>query len=129
MKKKLLLEILFTAGLVLIPTFFVYNYLVRIPSFWNAQNIWSIILAVGWVIVASGYYHQGSLVHARKNAQNVSIFLPIAVFFIQCVLFVKGVYYKDWSLIWGALIVNSGVVFSLYQIAKAKSFFGKRKGV
>lgn len=74
----------------------------------------------GWVIVSLGYFHQGWLVHSGKNAEHVSIVLPVAVFSVQCILFVKGIFYGDWSLIYGAVIVNSGVVFSLYQIIKAR---------
>ncbi len=120
MRKKIIFEILLAIALVLIPTFFAYNYLANIKVFWNSQIIWSSILIVGWFIVALGYFNQGWLVHKSKNAKNVSFFLPIAVFFIQCVLFVKGIHYKDWSLVIGALVVNSGVVFNLYQIIKAK---------
>jgi len=79
------------------------------------------MLALGWVIVSLGYYHQGWLVHKSKSAEHVSIVLPVAVFMVQCILFVKGIYYKDWSLILGAVMVNSGVVFSLYQIIKSRS--------
>ncbi len=122
MSKKIFLEILLTAALVLVPTYFVYNYLLDRQGFWNTQTIWSIILACGWLVVSLGYYNQGSLVHASKSAKNVSVFLPIAVFFIQCVLFVKGIHYKDWSLVWGALVVNSGVTFNLYQIIKVRNF-------
>ena len=114
--KKLLIEILLSAAFVFGATFVVYNFLSGISPFWDTQLIWSIILALGWVIVAAGYYHQGWLVHTKKSSANVSIVLPIAVFFIQCVLFVKGIYYQDWSLVWGAVVVNSGVTFSLYQI-------------
>ncbi len=118
--KKLFPEILFSAVFVFGATFIVYNILKGISPFWNTQFVWSVVLAVGWVIVAAGYYHQGWLVHAKKSSANVSVVLPIAVFFIQCVLFVKGIYYQDWSLVWGAVVVNSGVVFSLYQIMRAK---------
>ena len=88
--------------------------------FWNAQSIWSALLIVGWVIVALGYYHQGWMVQKSKSSKNVSIVLPVAVFVVQCVLFVKGIYYSDRSLIIGALLVNSGVVFSVYQILKMR---------
>lgn len=121
--KKIVLEILLCAGLVFIPTFFVYSYLKGFPSFWNAQFVWSVILAAGWVLVATGYYNQGWLVKTDHTSKDVSIILPITVFIVQCVLFVKGIYYHDWSLIWGALVVNSGVVFSLYQIAKSRKLF------
>ena len=118
--KKLLIEILLSVLFVFGATFVVYNFLAGVSPFWNTQLIWSIVLAVGWAIVAAGYYHQGWLVHTKKSSTNVSLILPTAVFFIQCVLFVKGIYYHDWSLVWGAVIVNSGVVFSLYQITRAR---------
>ncbi len=82
---------------------------------------WSVILAFGWIVVSLGYYHQGWLVHKSKSAEHVSVVLPIAVFLVQCILFVKGIYYHDWSLILGAIMVNSGVIFSLYQIVRVKS--------
>ncbi|MDO8474496.1 MAG: hypothetical protein Q7S62_03080 [bacterium] len=119
--KKLLIEITLSAVIVFGLTFIAYNFLAGISPFWNTQFIWSVVLAVGWAIVAAGYYHQGWLVYTQKSSANVSIVLPIAVFFIQCVLFVKGIYYQDWSLVWGAVIVNSGVVFSLYQIMRQKT--------
>ena len=118
--KKLFLEIFFSILFVFATTLFVYGKLVGINNFWDAQNIWSIILALGWIVVALGYYHQGYIVHKSRSASHVSIILPSAVFVVQCVLFVKGIYYKDWALIFGALVVNSGVVFSLYQITHAK---------
>lgn len=120
MKKKLIFEIILSLAIVLVPTYFIYNRLIIIPAFWNTQSFWSIVLAIGWIIVSLGYYHQGWLIHSGHNTKNVSVFLPTAVFFIQCILFVKGVYYKDWSLIWGALVVNSGVLFCLYNIIKSK---------
>ena len=116
---KLFLEIIFSIAFVLVGTYFVYGQLEFVNSFWNAQSIWSVILSIGWIIVSLGYFHQGWLIHEKRNAHNVSALLPIAVFFIQCILFVKGIYYHDWSLIWGALVVNSGVVFSLYHIIRA----------
>lgn len=118
--KKIILEILVSVILVFIPTFFVYKQLASISSFWSAQSLWSVILTIGWVVVATGYYHQGWLVHRTGNSRDVSIILPATVFFVQCVLFVKGIYYDDWSFVWGALIVNSGVLFSLYQILKSR---------
>lgn len=120
MMKKIILEIFVSALLVLAPTFFIYRRLAGIESFWNTQFLWSAALILCWIIVAVGYYHQGWLVRSRQRADDVSVVLPVAVFFVQCILFVKGVYYRDWSLIGGALIVNSGVVFSLSQIVKAR---------
>ena len=119
--KKIYLEILASALFVSLGTIFVYGRLAGFAIFWDSQMIWSIILAVGWVIVSLGYYNQGWIVHKSKSAEHVSVVLPIAVFIVQCILFVKGIYYSDWSLIVGAIMVNSGVVFSLYQIIKAKS--------
>ncbi|MEK7479967.1 MAG: hypothetical protein AAB665_01615 [Patescibacteria group bacterium] len=45
-----------------------------------------------------------------------------ADFFRKRILFIKGVFFNDWSLVFGALIVNSGVVFCLYQIGKRKKW-------
>ncbi|MDP3729477.1 MAG: hypothetical protein Q8R26_01840 [bacterium] len=119
-------QILLSISAVIVPTFFIYSYLAGFPSFWNAQFAWSIALIVCWIIVSIGYFHQGLLVGVDSfdHARSVSIALPIAVFFVQCILFVKGIFYGDWSLIFGALIVNSGVVFSLFRIIRArKSIF------
>jgi len=101
-------------------TFLVYSQLQGKTDFWDAQAIWSAVLALGWVVVAGGYYHQGWMVHKGHTALHVSAVLPSAVFVVQCILFTKGIFFNDWSLIFGAVIVNSGVVFSLYQIIKAK---------
>ncbi len=118
--RKVYWEILASAIFVFGGTFLVYGWLAGKTDFWNAQNIWSVVLMIGWVIVASGYYHQGWLVHHGHSANHVSAALPAAVFIVQCILFIKGIYFHDWSLIAGAIVVNSGVVFSLYQIIQAK---------
>jgi len=120
MKKKTLIEVLGATLAVLIPTAVIVSYLIGIETFWSAQTVWSIILAFGWAIVAGGYFHQGWLVHESSDPSDVSIILPSAVFVVQCVLFVKGIYYGDWSLVWGALVVNSGVFFNLYQILRSR---------
>ncbi len=116
MKKSLILEVLLSASIVIVPTAFAYERLAPVTSFWESQSVWSLILGFCWLIVAAGYYHQGWLVYEHQNTKNVSAVLPIAVFFVQCILFVKGIYYKDWSLVIGAVVVNSGVVFSLTQM-------------
>ena len=118
--KKIVFESVISVIFVFISTFFAYQYLAGNASFWNSQLFWSILLAICWVVVAAGYYHQGWLVSSQGTAKDVSMILPIAVFIVQCVLFVKGIYYHDWSLIWGAVVVNSGVVFSLSQILKVR---------
>ncbi len=118
--KKLYWEILGSALFVSAATIFTYGRLSGLPIFWDSQFLWSVLLAMGWVIVALGYYHQGHMVHVNKSAANVSIVLPIAVFIVQCVLFIKGIFYNDWSLITGAVMVNSGVIFNLYQIIKVR---------
>ena len=118
--KKFIIEFFVSVLIILIPTFVVYYFLKGVPSFWEEQFLWSVVLAIGWVIVAAGYYHQGWLVHRTGNSADVSIVLPATVFFVQCVLFVKGIHYNDWSLVWGALVVNSGVVFSSYNILKSR---------
>lgn len=121
LKKKLFWEVFLSALFVAAATVVVYNNLAGDARFWNAQMVWSMVLAVGWLIVAAGYYHQGWMVHECKSSTHVSVVLPSAVFIVQCVLFVKGIFYNDWSLIAGALLVNSGVVFNLYQIYKVRS--------
>lgn len=118
--KKIFLEILLSILFVVFSTIFVYGRLAGFNVFWNSQFIWSIILAIGWVIVSLGYYNQGWIIHNSKSSLHVSVVLPIAVFVVQCILFIKGIYYHDWSLIVGAVLVNSGVVFSLYNIIKFK---------
>ncbi len=119
--KKLYVEILASTLFVALSTLFVYNQLATFSLFWDSQTLWNVALSVGWVIVSLGYFNQGWLVRESKSAKQVSIVLPSAVFVVQCILFVKGIYYHDWSLITGAVMVNSGVVFSLYQILKARA--------
>ncbi|MEX1014023.1 MAG: hypothetical protein WDZ80_02580 [Candidatus Paceibacterota bacterium] len=116
--KKIFFEIIVAILFVSIGTFFTYNQLQQVDSFWDSQFLWNIGMMICWTVVSIGYFNQGWLVYTRNDAEGVSIILPIAVFFVQCILFVKGVYYEDWALIAGALLVNSGVIFSLYQIAK-----------
>ncbi len=118
--RKIHFEVLITTLFVLLGTMFVYSRLSNLSVFWSSQMIWSTILALGWVVVSLGYYHQGWIIHKSKSSEHVSIVLPIAVFVVQCILFVKGIFYHDWSLIAGAVMVNSGVVFSLYQIVRTK---------
>lgn len=118
--RKIFLEVLGCAIFVLFGTIFAYGGLEGVLQFWSAQNIWSALLMLGWIVVAAGYYHQGWLVHKGHTALHVSAVLPSAVFVVQCILFIKGVYFHDWSLMFGAIVVNSGVVFSLYQIISAK---------
>ncbi|MEX2409973.1 MAG: hypothetical protein WD607_01150 [Candidatus Paceibacterota bacterium] len=122
MNKKLF-EAIIVVLFVLIGTFFVYNQLKLVDSFWDSQFLWNIGMMICWAVVSIGYFNQGWLVYSRDDAQGVSIILPIAVFAVQCILFVKGIYYTDWALIAGALLVNSGVTFSLYQIAKHRRAF------
>lgn len=120
MKQRTFFEVLGATLTVLIPTAVIVSYLSGVELFWSAQAVWSVILAVGWAIVAGGYFHQGWLARSSADVSDVSLLLPCAVFVVQCVLFVKGVYYADWSLIWGALVVNSGVLFSIYNIIRAR---------
>ena len=122
--KKVHIEIFLSVVFVGASTVFMYDKLVGFNQFWNSQIFWSTLLSFGWLMVSLGYFHQGYLVHHSKNANGVSVILPFVVFFVQCILFVKGVYYSDWSLIVGAIVVNSGVVFNLYNILKVK--FKKR---
>lgn len=110
------MEIILSILFVALSTFFMYGYLSKSAFFWNAQFFWNIALAVGWIIVSLGYYNQGWIIQKNKSAEHVSVILPSAVFIVQCILFVKGIYYQDWALIAGAVMVNSGVTFNLYQI-------------
>lgn len=124
--KKIIIEVIISIAFVTVSTFFVYGRLENVMLFWNTQSLWSIALALCWIVVAAGYVHQGWLVHTQKTAKDVSLVLPSAVFLVQCILFVKGIYYHDWSLIWGAMVVNSGVVFSVYQIVRARRLYSKK---
>lgn len=121
MKKRLILEIVLVTLFVVVATFVIYSKLAGIPLFWSSQFFWSLGLIVCWMIVSAGYFNQGSIIHRSQSSANVSHFLPMAVFTVQCILFVKGIYYHDWSLIGGAVIVNSGVLFTLYQIWKYRN--------
>lgn len=116
--KRLYWEIFLFALFVLLGTFTIYNLLASEAGFWSAQSFWNATLVVCWIIVASGYWHQGAMIHKAKSATHVSFLLPCAVFVVQCVLFVKGIYYRDFALIVGAMLVNSAVAFNLYQIIR-----------
>ncbi len=119
MFKKIHWEIFLGLTFVASGTFLAYTLLSSIPSFWTAQNIWSAVLILCWMIVAGGYWHQGWIIRKAGSATHVSSVLPMAVFVVQCILFVKGVHYEDYSLVTGAVMVNSAVVFNLYQIFRA----------
>ena len=116
--KRLHLEIIDGLILVLGGSFLAYHFLRNVHGFWTAQNVWSLLLGVGWLVVAGGYWHQGTIIHHAHSASHVSLLLPCTVFVVQCVLFVKGIYYHDVALVFGALLVNSAVVFDIYQILK-----------
>lgn len=113
---KNIIELVAATLFVLVGTAITYSQLESLVEFWNAQTFWNFALIVCWGIVAFGYYHQGWVIGIKKNSSGVSIILPISVFIVQCILFVKGVFYKDTSLIIGALMVNSGVTFAIYRI-------------
>lgn len=113
-------EVIISLLVVTVLTVLTYNRLAGVREFWNAGMFWSYALMLCWIVVAAGYYHQGWLVRKDHTAAHVSLILPIAVFFVQCILFVKGINFHDWSLIGGAVLVNSGVLFSLYHIAKSR---------
>jgi len=84
------------------------------------QLYWSIGLIICWLIVAYGQYHQGRIIKQTGSCDNVSFRLPLAVFTAQLILLVKGIYYYDWSLISGCIIVNASVSYNLYQIVKTR---------
>ena len=113
-------EIVFSLLFVTVATMLIYGKLQQVSVFWKAHMFWSYALMLCWIIVAAGYYHQGWLVRKDHNAAHVSLILPIAVFFVQCILFVKGINFRDWSLIGGAVLVNSGVLFSIYNIVTSR---------
>lgn len=119
--KRLYWEILFGLIFVLGGTFIAYNLLSGIEGFWSAQQTWNLALIVCWIVVAFGYWRQGWIVHKSKSSTHVSILLPSTVFVVQCILFVKGIFYHDFALVTGALLVNSAVVFNLYQLLKFRN--------
>jgi len=104
-------------------TFLAYDRLAGTTAFWNAQSVWSTALIVSWTMIAVAYYYEGWLIHHGRSQANISAVTPALIFVAQCILFVKGVFFNDWSLVFGALLVNSGVVFCLYQIGKRKRWF------
>lgn len=114
--RKLHVEIILVVAFVVGTTLLVYRWLAQNDAFWSSQSFWSIALLLCWVVVALSYYRQGAIIRKAKSSSHVSLLLPIMVFFVQCILFVKGVYYKDYALVVGAVLVNSGVVFEIYQI-------------
>ncbi|MDQ5949628.1 MAG: hypothetical protein QG669_511 [Patescibacteria group bacterium] len=118
--KKLYFEVAGVVVIVVFLTLTFYGNLIQVTSFWNSQFLWSSVLSIGWIVVALGYYNQGWIIHENKSSKNVSVVLPVAVLIVQCVLFIKGIFYHDWSLIAGAVMVNSGVLFNLYQIYKTR---------
>ncbi|MCX6815326.1 MAG: hypothetical protein NT120_00555 [Candidatus Aenigmarchaeota archaeon] len=80
------------------------------------HELWNIILLLCCIIVAYGYLHQGEKVRKSGNYDNVSVRLPLAVLAAQCILFSKGLFYSDWPLYIGAVVVNSAVLYELLQI-------------
>ncbi|MEK7479965.1 MAG: hypothetical protein AAB665_01605, partial [Patescibacteria group bacterium] len=113
-------EILASVIFVLGGTFLAYGQLSDTAAFWNAQSVWSTALIVSWTLIAAAYYYEGWLIHHGRSQANISAVTPALIFVAQCILFIKGIFFNDWSLVFGALLVNSGVVFCLYQISKRK---------
>jgi len=118
--KKVHWEILISIVFVLGGTFLAYSWLAQSAYFWDAQRMWSVGLIIGWTVFSVEYFRQGWILHHARTSVNISVLLPSTYFVMQCILFVKGVFFNDWSLVVSALIVNSGVVFYLYQIIKLK---------
>ena len=114
--RRFYLEMVLAVAFVVGSTLGMYHWLSGIVAFWNAQIFWNIALLICWAIVAFGYCRQGWIVRKARSALHVSVMLPAIVFIVQCILFVKGIYYNDFALIVGAVLVNCGVVFDLYQI-------------
>ncbi len=86
----------------------------------DEKTIWSILLMFCWIIVSLGQINQGMKIKKNKNIENISIFLPTTVFIAQTILFVKGLSYGDWSLIIGAVVVNIGTMFNVFNFLKIK---------
>ena len=84
--------------------------------------LWSALLIICAPFVAYGYFHQGRLVKKTGITKNISVRLPLIVFFLQFSLGAKGVYYRDYSVIFNSVCVDSMVVYYLAQI-----FFAKRR--
>lgn len=118
--KRIVILIMTSFAFVIGGTLIIYSRLSTIDIFWDSQTIWNFLLALCWIVVAFGYFHQGWLVRSGHTVQHVSTILPATVFVVQCILFIKGVYYGDWALMFGAVVVNSGTVFALYHILKTK---------
>ncbi len=117
---KLHLEVALGVAFVAGASFIAYNLLAQNAAFWNSQGFWNGALLACWAVVALSYYRQGAIIRKAKSASHVSILLPFVVFFVQCILFVKGVHYRDYALVIGAVLVNCGVVFEMYQIFSLK---------
>ena len=115
---------LISALFVLGGAYLVYINLESNAAFWDAQHIWSIGLIIGWSVYSIEYFRQGWILHHARTSDNISLLLPSTYLVMQCILFVKGVFFNDWSIIASALIVNSGVVFYLYQALQAKRKWG-----
>lgn len=118
--KRIYWEIVASIVFVLGGTYVIYGHLAGYVAFWDAQTIWSVVLIICSMVIAGAYYRQGWYVHHTHTSKNISILIPLAVLTTQCLLFIKGIFFNDWSLVTGALIVNSGLVFSLYQIFMMK---------
>ncbi len=114
--KRVHVEIVLAILSVVGGTLFAYSILSTKQDFWDSQSFWNTVLLFCWAVVMLGYFRQGWIVHHARSSKNISLFLPIVVFFVQCILFVKGIYYHDVALIFGAVMVNSGALFSAYQI-------------
>ena len=117
---------LISAVVVLGGAYLVYSNLEQNTAFWDAQHIWSIGLIIGWSVNSIEYFRQGWILHHAHTSDNISLLLPATYLVMQCILFVKGIFFQDWSIIASALIVNSGVVFYLYQALQAKRKWGPR---
>lgn len=111
---------LISAAVVLGGAYLLYSNLGNNAAFWDAQSMWSVALILGWAVYSIEYFRQGWIIHHARTSDNISILLPSTYVVMQCILFIKGVFFHDWSIIVSALIVNSGVVFYLYQVIKIK---------
>jgi hypothetical protein len=84
----------------------------------TAQGFWNAALIITSVAVALGHWRQGMIVYKAKSATHLSLALPCAVFVVQIILFIKGIYYRDLALIISAVVVSAAVLFDICQIIK-----------
>ena len=120
-------EILASVIFVLGGTFLAYGQLSDTAAFWNAQSVWSTALIVSWTLIAAAYYYEGWLIHHGRSQANISAVTLSAHLRRAMHSFIKGIFFNDWSLVFGALLVNSGVVFVSTRSVKEKGGYGSKQ--